>query len=319
MNLTRFRHSHPEPYRRADAHTSARTARLGSGSLALLAAALIFPGCAGPPPSHAGDTPGGGTATSPGTTVGRQPQTAERTITVTPADARRIGQKIWQNEAAGSVAGLTSWNKGEAFASMGIGHFIWYPAAVPQTYQESFRPLLAFLHARGVSLPAGITPHTSCPWATRNAFQADAQSPRMRALRSLLQNTIGLQTEFIIQRMQAALPKMIHVAPSSYHQRIRSQFYAISGTPIGLYALIDYVNFKGEGVNLKERYRGQGWGLLQVLQGMQGQPRGQAAAREFAASAKRTLARRIANAAPKNENQWRAGWFRRCDTYAQPW
>jgi hypothetical protein len=52
---------------------------------------------------------------------------------------------------------------------------------------------------------------------------------------------------------------------------------------------------------------------------MQGRPTGQAAAREYAASAKRVLARRIANAAPKKESQWRAGWFKRCDTYARPW
>ena len=29
---------------------------------------------------------------------------------------------------------------------------------------------------------------------------------------------------------------------------------------------MDYVNFKGEGVSSSERYRGQGWGLLQVLE-----------------------------------------------------
>ena len=92
----------------------------------------------------------------------------------------------------------------------------------------------------------------------------------------------------------------------------------MSGTPNGLYALIDYVNFKGEGVNSKERYKGQGWGMLQVLQGMQDRPTGQAAAKEYAASAKRTLGRRITNA-PKKESQWRAGWFKRCDTYARPW
>jgi hypothetical protein len=140
----------------------------------------------------------------------------------------------------------------------------------------------------------------------------------MKALRAFLQQTIGLQTEFIVQRLQQALPKMQQAAQAPDRQRIEKQFYAVSKTPNGLYALIDYVNFKGEGVNPKERYRNQGWGLLQVLQEMQGQPSGQAAAREFAAAAKRTLGRRIANA-PKPESQWRLGWFRRCDTYAQPW
>src|SRR5262245_43382547 len=39
------------------------------------------------------------------------------------AEAMRIGRKIWQNECNGTVAGLTAWNSGENFASLGIGHF----------------------------------------------------------------------------------------------------------------------------------------------------------------------------------------------------
>ena len=35
-----------------------------------------------------------------------------------------IGQRVWQNECAGTRDGLTSWNEGENFASLGIGHFI---------------------------------------------------------------------------------------------------------------------------------------------------------------------------------------------------
>ena len=29
--------------------------------------------------------------------------------------------------------------------------------------------------------------------------------------------------------------------------------------------MIDYVNFKGDGLKPTERYKGEGWGLLQVL------------------------------------------------------
>jgi hypothetical protein len=90
----------------------------------------------------------------------------------------------------------------------------------------------------------------------------------------------------------------------------------VAATPNGVYALVDYVNFKGEGTNPRERYRGQGWGLLQVLQEMNDNSAGPAAA-EFSRAAKRVLARRIANA-PRREDQWRAGWFTRCDSYARP-
>ena len=43
------------------------------------------------------------------------------------AELDRIGKRIWQNECGGTADGLTSWNAGENFASLGIGHFIWYP------------------------------------------------------------------------------------------------------------------------------------------------------------------------------------------------
>ena len=274
--------------------------------LPLATIGLSFLQCASPPPSLP-------QAPDPGSASPHR-----HGISLSPSDARRIGMKIWHNEAGGTTAGLTHWNRGEHFASLGIGHFIWYPAGVRQTYEESFPRLLQFLQWRGVGLPAGLTPGTACPWSNRSAFLAAARSPRMQEIRHLLSRTISLQTEFIIRRTQAALPSMLRTAPPTHRHRIARHFRALTQTPNGLYALIDYVNFKGEGVNPAERYRGRGWGLLQVLHGMEGRPTGQAATREFANSAKRTLERRIANA-PKEESQWRAGWFRRCETYAQPW
>ena len=53
-------------------------------------------------------------------------------------DLRGLGNRIWKNECAGSVAGLVSWNDGEAFPSLGIGHFIWYPAGYTGPFDESF-------------------------------------------------------------------------------------------------------------------------------------------------------------------------------------
>ncbi|MFZ4681922.1 MAG: hypothetical protein ACOYMS_05440, partial [Terrimicrobiaceae bacterium] len=50
-----------------------------------------------------------------------------QSIQLSDAQANEIGRRIWKNECAGSVDGLTSWNSGEDFASLGIGHFIWYP------------------------------------------------------------------------------------------------------------------------------------------------------------------------------------------------
>ena len=86
-----------------------------------------------------------------------------------------------------------------------------------------------------------------------------------------------------------------------------------------MYALIDYVNFKGEGSSPSERYQGQGWGLLQVLEHMLDNPDRRPELQRFADSARFVLARRIANAPPeRGEQRWALGWNRRIDTYLSP-
>jgi hypothetical protein len=237
-------------------------------------------------------------------------------IEIPPQDVERIGRRIWQNECGGTVSGLTSWNQGEAFASLGIGHFIWYPAGPHGPFQESFPLLLEFLAGRGVSLPDWLAAGPDCPWSDRDAFYRDIDSPRMRQLRELLAATVSLQARFIVDRMEAALPKMLASLPPEQREPVRRQFYRAAAEPLGVYGLVDYVNFKGEGTDPEERYRGEGWGLLQVLQGMSGAAAGQAALDEYSLSAERVLVRRVANSPPeRNEARWLPGWKARVRTY----
>lgn len=229
-----------------------------------------------------------------------------------------IGRKIWQNESGGTLAGLTAWNPGEEFPSLGIGHFIWYPAGQRGPYVESFPEFVRFARARGAQLPA-LANAPGAPWPNRAAFKAALAGPALTQLRTWLANNVAVQTDFIIARSQAALPALLAAAPPAERGRIQANYQKVASTPNGTYALIDYVNFKGDGISPAERYNGFGWGLLQVLQGMREVPGGQPAAAEFAASAKRMLDRRIANASPaRPETQWRAGWHNRANTYAQP-
>ena len=230
----------------------------------------------------------------------------------------KIGRKIWQNESGGKVDGLTAWNAGEEFPSLGIGHFIWYPAGFTGPFDESWPKFIAFARQRGAQPPA-IAMERAAPWASRSAFQADFRSTRMSGLRSWLASNVTLQTDFIIARSRAALPKVLAAAPASDRARLQANYNKVASTPNGTYALIDYVNFKGEGIQASERYQGKGWGLLQVLGSMKQVPSGQAAAAEFAASAKRMLSRRIDNApTARGEGRWREGWHNRCNTYARP-
>ena len=242
-------------------------------------------------------------------------------IDLSPSDALRIGKKVWQNECNGTIAGLTSWNEGEKFASLGIGHFIWYPAGQRGPFDESFPKLVSFAAARGVKLPAVLlkTGAKDCPWNSRSEFVGASNTPQMKELRQFLADTVHLQAQFLVDRLQQAMPKMLAEVPSPAERaEMQRQFERVAGTANGCYALVDYVNFKGEGVLDTERYRGQGWGLCQVLQGMSGNEKGASAVREFAESARNVLRQRVRNSPPeRKESRWLAGWLQRINTYSQ--
>ena len=243
---------------------------------------------------------------------------AAEAVKLTAGQKAAIGKKIWQNECAGTVDGLTSWNGGEEFPSLGIGHFIWYPAGFKGPFEESWPSFVTFARKNGAKPPA-VALEAHSPWKTKAEFQKDFKGARLASLRTWLAGCVGLQTDFIIARSRAALPKILAAAPASERSRISANYQKVATTPQGTYALIDYVNFKGEGIQLTERYEGQGWGLMQVLGGMKDVPSGPPAATEFAASAKRILSRRIANSPPaRGEKRWEEGWHNRCSSYGKP-
>ena len=246
------------------------------------------------------------------------PATAWPAIALSHAEALRIGKKVWQNECNGTVAGLTSWNEGENFASLGIGHFIWYPKGQRGPFEESFPKLVAFVSSRGAKLPKLLlgTGELSCPWNSRAEFVHAQQTPEMKELRQFLADTVDLQAEFLVNRLHEALPKMLEEAPPAARENVRQQFERLTRTPEGCYALVDYVNFKGEGVLHTERYHEQGWGLLQVLEGMHGD--GTGAVSEFSRSAASVLARRVKNSPPeRKESRWLSGWLKRVNSYSR--
>lgn len=238
-------------------------------------------------------------------------------IRLSDADAAAIGRKIWQNECGGSVEGLTSWNAGEDFPSLGIGHFIWYVDGRPGPFQESFPPLIAYMKQQGAMVPAWVAEAKGCPWTSRNEFIKEQGSPRMRELRQFLSTTVPLQTGFIVQRLEQALPQMQAATTGEADKtRLRENFYKMAESRTGLYALIDYVNFKGEGVKPEEKYKGQGWGLRDVLLEMGPAAGGQPAATEFSEASGRVLQRRVKNApADRGESRWLSGWMNRCESY----
>lgn len=230
-------------------------------------------------------------------------------LQISNAEAERIGRRIWHNECNGTVSGLTSWNAGENFASLGIGHFIWYPAGARGPFEESFPGFLAFARAQGAAVPALL--EKDLPWHSRSEFESAKDSPVMRELRSFLTSTINLQAQFLVRRLELSRAKMLEA--TAHRAEVTTQFDRVAATAQGCYALVDYVNFKGEGTLATERYHGQGWGLLQVLEEMKG---GNDARTGFADAAQVVLKRRVANAPPeRREERWLPGWLNRVRSY----
>jgi hypothetical protein len=237
---------------------------------------------------------------------------------ITDSQLNEIAQKIYQNETGSNPDYLIAWNEGENFASLGLGHFIWFPKGLDSPFTETFPELIEYLDEQGVNLPTWLQNNRDFPFNTKQAFVDAKDSEEMKSLKQLLLSTFSHQIDFIYQRMQRALPLMLADTKDLEQKRLVTQrFNGLASSPNGLYALIDYVNFKGEGVSTRERYNGEGWGLLQVLLLLDGKEMNLTNA--FSKACKYVLNRRVHNSPQREvEEKWIAGWERRCETYKHP-
>jgi len=225
-----------------------------------------------------------------------------------------VADKIFENETGGSKDKLVHWNSGESFPSLGIGHFIWFKASGGGVFGESFPDMVSFYKSKGIKLPKILEENVHSPWNSRSELLAKKErgDKDINELINFFDSTRDIQVMFIYDRLKGSLDKMIEA--SSNKENLRNQFERMVNTPNGLYALIDYVNFKGEGLKGVAAYNNQAWGLKQVLENMSGTSIGYEALVEFSDSAKYILSKRVRNA-PRNESRWLKGWYNRVDTY----
>ena len=237
-------------------------------------------------------------------------------LTISKAELDVVAEKIFKNEAGGKREDLVYWNTGEDFPSLGIGHFIWYKQGQRGRFEESFPQLVAYYRKHDIKLPRIVEENSYSPWESREELfkLRSVGNKDIVELTNFLYNTKAIQVSFIFERLENSLEKMLEIADNP--ENVKKQFYRVAKSPNGLYPLIDYVNFKGEGTSRTETYNGDGWGLLQVLENMKGTGSGKAALEEFSNSAKFVLERRVKNSDPaRNERKWLAGWLNRCNTY----
>ncbi len=239
-------------------------------------------------------------------------------VDLTDPEIKEIGNRIFKNECAEKIAMLTSWNKGEDFASLGIGHFIWYPENKEGPFKESFVELISHMKKKGAELPLFIRNMVdlNCPWATREEFMGNIDSNEMKELRAFLFRTMDIQALFIIHRLDSSLTLILENTTCELREKVKNNYYAVAAFPDGLYVLADYINFKGRGILPSERYKGKGWGLKQVLEEMDEEKVKIDPIKEFAVTAERILIRRVENSPVKRgEKRWLKGWKNRINTY----
>lgn len=234
-------------------------------------------------------------------------------------DARWIATMIFQNECSLRTECLTTWNEGEDFPSLGIGHFIWYPEGRRGPFRESFPEFLAYLKSSGHEVPEWLDEmsRNGMPWKNREEFLAAQSEESLIGMRQFLQATMAEQALFMIRRLQLALPKMIAATPADKRALFAEKVFGLTRTRNGLYAMIDYLNFKGEGLLPQERYREHGWGLFQVFYEMAWPVDAEGPVAEFVEAARIVLRRRVDNApSERREERWIQGWENRVKTYS---
>jgi hypothetical protein len=236
---------------------------------------------------------------------------------ISRCEAESIGGRIFFNECGGRKDRLVWWNEGEDFASLGIGHFIWYPRERKGPYEETFPLLLAFFKAEGVELPKWLKLQEGCPWSNKEAFSDQKQEVVKKQLEEFLSRTMALQTAFIAKRFEKALSQILDSMGKEQRKHALKHIKSLEKSPQGKFALIDYLNFKGKGTIEMERYQGKGWGLKQVLEEMPADTDNPLKA--FSETAKELLKQRVARAPPeRNEQRWLKGWLTRIERYTEP-
>jgi hypothetical protein len=248
----------------------------------------------------------------------KQPKDPVETVQFGSSPLQIIGQKIYNNETGGDVSNLIFWSTNEGFASLGVGHFIWYPQGKIQRFKQTFPDMIRYLKSNGSDVPDWLLQQIEIGslWNSREELEQSRGSEKFLALQKLLIDTSGLQVSFLFQRLDKALPRILTATNQSSHELITRRFNRLKNSPGGLYPLVDYVNFKGEGSVPAEGYKGEGWGLLQVLETMEDTPAGPEALVAFSVAADKVLTRRVSNSPlERNEQRWLPGWRVRLMTY----
>ncbi|MDX1348551.1 MAG: hypothetical protein R3189_09940, partial [Thiomicrorhabdus chilensis] len=207
------------------------------------------------------------------------------------------------------------------FASVGIGHFIWFPAGIDPPFIESFPDMVAFV-SRQVAPPLWLQQlqPLHAPWQSKSQFEQAWSGRELTELRDWLLKTQSQQAQFIVQAFETRWLNRLSALAREEQTRLSHKLSLLMASKEGTFAAIDYFNFKGIGGNAEEQYQSEEWGLISVLRQMSIPHKptlsSKQTVQQFVKAAKQRLTLRT-QLAPKerNEQRWLKGWFKRLDGY----
>ena len=223
-----------------------------------------------------------------------------------------IANKIFFNENNDmDKEGIVEWMNQENHLSAGIGHMIWYPFGVEKKYEESFPQFIKYAqkNAPDIKIPEWLTLEF-CPFDSKSEFEEekDKRNGFIEELADFLFENTDVQVKFLFDDFKNKVSDI--VANTRNPLLSREIINNLLQTEQGAYALVDYNTFKGDGLNPSERFDGEGWGLLQVIDSMSGMT-----SDDFANAAVAVLSRRVVN--QPEASVWIKGWTNRIDTYRE--
>ncbi len=153
--------------------------------------------------------------------------------TLTPYELNKIADQIFRNETGGKLKYLMYWSPRENFASLGYGHFIWYPAGEPQKFDQTFPDMIDYYVKNGVKIPEWLKKQKDIglPWSSRVEFEkARGSDKRFKELETILINTKALQTKFFFDRVVDAIPEIVQYVPRDRQKYIKKSYNAVANT-----------------------------------------------------------------------------------------